>query len=455
MMPNKNKFPKVVLVGPTNVGKSALFNRLTGTRSAIVCDRPGVTVDRHELRVSRPGGLECIVVDTGGVGIEARKHPLGVEIERAARVAVEESDLVLFVVDGHREMNFDDLEIASWLRSVQNIDHKKVWIVANKKDVKGFDSSTFYALGFGEIFEISAEHDIGVLDLWDAIENIFRNSNTIPDLEIQSKTDPKVLVLGRPNVGKSTLLNSILGYERHVVSDLAGTTRDPIESPFKNKHGIEWMLYDTPGLRQPGRLERGVEWVAREKLKEIAKRADVAIVVLDAKEGVSDLDASIVGLAIDFGLSVILAYNKMDLMKGEQSADLWMKLTRTKDLKLDFVEWCPEVQISALTGKGINQLVKMISKVVEDRKKRVQTSSLNTLFEKRIRLHHHPLGPRGKPAKFYYLSQVSASPPEFVLFSNLPGRSVHYSYRRFITNTLRTEFGFTGTPIRLHFKTAT
>jgi GTP-binding protein len=144
----------------------------------------------------------------------------------------------------------------------------------------------------------------------------------------------------------------------------------------------------------------------------------------------------------------------MDLMKGENASDLWMKLTRTKDLKLDFVEWCPEVQISALTGKGVQNLVKIIQKVMNDRTQRVQTSKLNTLFEKRIRLHHHPLGPQGRPAKFYYLSQVGVSPPEFVLFSNLPGRAVHYSYRRFITNTLRTEFGFTGTPIKLHFKTA-
>jgi GTP-binding protein len=199
-------------------------------------------------------------------------------------------------------------------------------------------------------------------------------------------------------------------------------------------------------------LERDVEWVARLKLKELAKQADLAVVLIDASVGVTDLDAAIAGMAVDFGLSIVVALNKWDKMKGEDAEDRFSKLERTSDLKLDFLQWCPIVRISGLTGKGTAELLKTIDRVLEARQQRVQTSRLNRVFEQKLRLHAHPLGPRGKPAKFYYLSQISSDPPEFVLFSNIPGSAVHFSYRRFITNTLRQEFGFNGTPIRLHFK---
>jgi GTP-binding protein len=267
------------------------------------------------------------------------------------------------------------------------------------------------------------------------------------------RKNPRILILGRPNVGKSTIVNAIIGEERHVVSDVAGTTRDPIESVYKHA-GFEWSFFDTAGMRQPGRIEREVEWVAKEKLKEEAREADVAVLLLDASEGVTDLDASIGGLAMDFGLSLVVVYNKWDLLKGTEAEEQLSKLERSTDLKLEFLKWAPKVRISALTGKNVQQVVKSIQSVLESRVQRVGTGELNRLFETRFKEHPHP-AVAGKHPKFYYLSQVSVSPPEFVFFTNVAGKYIHFSFKRFIVNTLRKEFGFEGTPLKLHFKQST
>jgi GTP-binding protein len=466
--------PRIVLVGPTNVGKSTLFNRLTRTRKAIVADRPGVTVDRHELRIEESHIGPCTIIDTGGVGPEALSHPLGAEIQRAASEAVTGASIILFVVDGTHELGVEELEVAAWLRRQKGIENEKVWVVANKSDVRKFDPESYHALGFEKLVPLSAENNLGLSDLWELLseelgsgpDEVVVSDDEAADEAVQDENyesegriygrrearPPRILVLGRPNVGKSTLLNAILGYERHVVSEVAGTTRDPIETRYTHK-GIEWSLLDTAGMRRPGRLERGVEWVAREKLKEEAREADLAVLVCDATEGVSDLDAAIAGMALDFGLSLVLVLNKFDKMTGEDQDDKLHKLARTKDLKMDFMQWCPVVKMSALTGKGVSPLLKQIERIVEARTQRVQTARLNSLFEIRFKDHPHPAA-GGRRPKFYYLSQVKANPPEFVLFSNVQAKQVHFSFKRFIVNTLRTEFGFEGTPVKLHFKTA-
>ncbi len=452
---SEKKIPTIAIVGPTNVGKSTLFNRLTQTRKAIVCDRPGVTVDRHELTVENIQIGKIKIIDTGGVGPEALSHPLGKEIERAATQAVDEADLILFVVDGTREAGVEEFEISSWLRRQPHIDNREVWILCNKSDSKKHDESSYFMLGFNRVMGVSAEHNEGIENFWDQVHEFLKvDSSTLKEKPIAEEKLPGIIVLGRPNVGKSTLLNTILGKERHVVSEIAGTTRDTIESAYKHKGQI-WRLCDTAGLRRPGRLERGVEWVAREKLKEVARDAEIAIILMDSTEGVTDLDVAIAGMALDFGLSVIAVFNKWDKMRGSEKAeDFVTKLERTADLKMDFMSWCPTLQVSGLTGKGVSELLKTIGRVMESRSTRVQTSKLNEIFERKLRLHSHPIGPRGKAAKFYYLAQVKTEPPEFVLFSNLPSSAVHFSYKRFISNTLRKEFGFEGTPIKLHFKTA-
>jgi GTP-binding protein len=446
---------KVVIVGPTNVGKSTLFNRLTRSRRAIVCDRPGVTVDRHEMivRDSPIGNFELI--DTGGVGAEARTHPLGKEIERAAEEAVKTANVILFVVDGTQEPSLEIIEISNWLRKRVKGTNEQIVIVANKLDVKRFDLEPYRALGFSSVIGVSAENNLGIDDLWQILEErIGKSEEETEDEAAGAKAMPRLLVLGRPNVGKSTLLNSIIGRERHVVSAIPGTTRDPIET-IQDVHGMIWKLCDTPGLRRPGRLERGVEWVAKEKLKDMAREADVALVVMDSVEGVTDQDASIAGMAMDFGLSVIIVFNKWDLMgAGQDRDDNLFDLERSDDLKMEFLRFAPRVRVSGLSGRGIPQLLKTITRIHEARAQRVQTAQLNKIFDVKFKGHSHPLGPKGRPAKFYYLSQVSACPPEFVLFSNLPSQSVHFSFRRYVVNTLRTEFGFEGTPIKLHFKEA-
>lgn len=444
---------KVVLIGPTNVGKSTLFNRLSRTRRAIVCDRPGVTVDRHEWTVEDSPIGRFRLIDTGGVGPEALRHPLGAEIERSAAIAVREANLILFVVDGTRELALEELEIADWLRKNTQIKNSRIWIVVNKADTKRYESSSYYGLGYEHLFEVSAEHDSGLETLWENMRQVLGEGKTLEPTELaEKKKNPRILILGRPNVGKSTLINAILGTDRHVVSNIAGTTRDPIESVYKHG-GLEWSFFDTAGVRQPGRLEREVEWVAKEKLKEEAREADLALVLFDASEGISDLDASIGGLAMDFGLSVVLVFNKWDLMKGTEAEDLLSKLERTTDLKLEFIKWSPKVRISALTGKNVQQVVKHVERVLEARTKRVGTGELNRLFETRFKEHPHP-AVSGKHPKFYYLSQVSVSPPEFVFFTNVSSKDIHFSFKRFIINTLRAEFGFEGTPIKIHFKTS-
>ncbi|HVJ65869.1 MAG TPA: ribosome biogenesis GTPase Der [Bdellovibrionota bacterium] len=496
-MSSKKSF-KIVLVGPTNVGKSTLFNRLTHTRKAIVCDRPGVTVDRHELSFERED-VNLTIIDTGGVGPTAMQHPLGAEIERAAAEAVSVANLIFFVVDGTRELDNEERNIAAWLRKQpKQIDTDDIYVLANKVDTNSFDLSSYYKLGFADVLPVSAEHGTGLSGVWDLVDTrteglaafagaeaesreeelgeVYGDDNFVDDGETELSADalendefslpranenlpvatdapPRVIVIGRPNVGKSTLINTLIRQQRHVVSDMPGTTRDVIASDFESG-GMRWTLLDSAGMRRPGRLERGVEWVATQKLREEAKKSDLALVVVDSSEGITDLDASIAGLASDLGLGVVLVFNKWDKMEGASAEDRLFNFERTKMLKFRFLEWAPSVQISGLSGKGVPNLIKTLKRVYESRSTRVTTAKLNSLFEHRIKHHSHPVGPNSKPAKFYYISQVSASPPEFVLFSNIPGPHVHFSYKRFLVNALRAEFGFEGTPIKIHFKQA-
>ncbi len=441
----------LVLVGPTNVGKSTLFNKLTRTRKAIVCDRPGVTVDRHELLVDKTPVGKLLITDTGGVGPLALENPLGKEIERAAKLALKDAGVVLVIYDGTKEVGLEELEVATWLRSQKLQKETPVWVLVNKCDSKKFDSSSYYALGFDRLFEISSEHGTGIEELWEELQKLW---GLIEVDEVDHlKPGPRVIVIGRPNVGKSTLLNAIIGDERHVVSDVAGTTRDVIETSYE-RHGMRWRLYDTAGMRKPGRQEREVEWVSREKIKDAAGQADVAILVIDSSEGVTEVDANIGGMALDYGLSVVIAYNKWDKMRGDKADDLMYNFERTKDLKLDFLQWCPHVNMSGLSGKGIPQLLKLVEKVFENRQQRVPTAKLNNIFETKFRLHSHPLGDHGRVSKFYYMSQVAINPPEFVVFTNLNPKAVHFSYERYVINSLRKEFGFLGTPLRVKFKEA-
>lgn len=443
----------VVFVGPTNVGKSTLFNRLTKTRKAIVYDKPGVTIDWQEYTSeNNPIGSPINFIDTGGVGLSARELPLGKEVEKSALTALKNADLVFFVVDGSKGVTAEEEWIADWLRKSIGKKETPVFVVANKTDRKDFDINHFYVLGFEKILAVSAEHGNGVDEIWTLLDEQRKTKK-----EIISETDlleSGVMIMGRPNVGKSTLMNQIIGQERSVVSPQAGTTRDSLEVRFESNSSV-WRLVDTAGLRRPGRREEGVEYVSSLKVKEAARKAQLAILVLDATEGITDLDAALAGMAQDFGLSLVIALNKWDQVDASQEMeDLLWKINNTDDLKLRFLKNCPRVRISALTGKGLKDLKKTVDRVLLERQYRFQTSELNKMFEREIKGVAHPqVGTRGG-VKFYYISQVGVNPPQFVLFSNISSNKIHFSFRRFVENVLRKEYPFVGTPLKIHFKKA-
>jgi GTP-binding protein len=359
-------------------------------------------------------------------------------------------------LDGSAGPLEDDHEIARWLRKESYKNSKDIFLLINKGDRKDCDLESFYELGFETILKISAEHGHGITDLWDEVKINFTKKKIFENFEKQNlqnieRPENQIMVLGRPNVGKSTLMNRLIGEDRHVVSDMPGTTRDPISSDIFY-HDYHWRLFDTAGLRRPGRRERGVEWVAGQKVEDLASRAQVALVVVDSDEGVTDMDAAIAGMAVDHGMSVVLVYNKWDLIKGDDKFDKLLKLERTKDLKLDFLEWCPHVKVSAKTGRGIQDILPLVEKLIAARNLRVQTSRLNQFFESYVKGHEHPAVEGNKRVNFYYITQTGVSPPEFVLFTNVEPNKIHFSFRRYLVNSLRSAFEYEGTPIKLHFK---
>jgi len=450
--------PKIVIVGRANVGKSTLFNRLSQSRRAIVGNKEGITVDRQEILVEdTPINKPFALVDTGGVGGSLEDHFLGDEIEAAAEHAIENADLILFVADGSVGLHSEDEKVALWLR--KRLPRKRsvpVWAMINKCDRKDFDMSSFYSLGFDKFFDISCEHNVGFSDFWEdlsqakfALEELNEES---PDVMEQSRADARILVLGRPNMGKSSLINKLTGIQAHVVSNVAGTTRD-ITTSMISYQGYDWNLHDTAGLRRPGRRERQVEWVAGEKIKKMAKKSDIALILMDSSEGVTDMDQSICGFAMDAGLSMALLYNKWDLVEGAEDPEqkAW-NFQRTEDLKTDFLQWVPRLKISAKTGMGLNQILPTVRKLAEARNQRIQTSTLNKVFEEKIQNREHPGVDGALRVKFYYLSQVATNPPEFIMFTNVDANRIHFSFRRYIINVLRDEFGFEGCPLKIHFK---
>lgn len=459
-MRHSENLPTVTIVGRANVGKSSLFNRLSRSRKAIVGNREGITVDRQDILVEdNNAGRPFRLVDTGGVGASLEEHALGAEIEKSANQAVNLADICFFVVDGSSELQAEDENVALWLRKRLPEDCK-VWVIVNKCDRKDFDLSSYYSLGFDEYFQVSCEHNLGFDPLWNSMREVLPEAPEVTQEEAmeseenlgrKGSKESNVLVLGRPNMGKSTLVNALIREDKHAVSDVAGTTRDMISSRLSFS-GLDWTIYDTAGLRQPGRRERQVEWVAGEKVRQMSKRAQVAIVLVDPNEGVTAQDASICGFALDAGMSLILVFNKWDLMKGDDIDDKLWKLDRTQDMKLEFIKQAPRLQLSAKTGKGVNKLLPTIKKMMLARSKRVQTSDLNRVFDSRIANREHPGVEGALRVKFYYISQISVNPPEFVMFTNVEANRIHFSFRRYVVNVLREEFGFEGAPVVVHFK---
>jgi len=431
--------PVVAIVGRPNVGKSALFNRMVGGRPALVEDLPGTTRDRVYGDVEWRD-REFTLIDTGGLEpeVEGTYTPL---VRAQIEAALREAEMVLFVVDGKDGPTAADVDVAGLLRRAG----KPLLLLVNKIDNVGREelAVAFYELGLGEPIPVSALHGAGVAEVLDMITDAL--PMPAPGEEAEGL---RLAIVGRPNVGKSALLNAILGEERVIVSEVPGTTRDVIDTPFSFK-GEPLVLVDTAGLRRRGRIEAGVEKHATMRARQALERAQVAICVFDLAQGFTAQDAHIVGYAIEAKKGVIVAGNKWDLVRdGEWTEQDWERRLRWK---LKFAPWASVRFISALERTGIPELLGEAVRIGKERRKRVDTGALNKALRKAVAEKPPPAPSRGKRLKLLYATQAEVDPPTFVLFLN-DASLVHFGYRRYMENVIRRNFGFEGTAIELVFR---
>jgi len=430
--------PLVAIVGRPNVGKSTLFNRIVGRRRAIVHDQPGVTRDRHYADADW-AGKAFTLVDTGGF-VPQSDDVFEAAIREQAQVAIEESDVVLFVVDAIAGMVPTDMEIAEMMRR----SGKKVILVVNKvdSDAREGDTSEFFRLGLGEPLSASAVAGRKIGDLLDRI------TADMPSEEVAS-SDPrlKIAVIGKPNVGKSSFVNALLQEDRHIVTPIPGTTRDPIDTVLRY-YGEEILLIDTAGLRRRSRIRESVEFFSTVRTLKSIDRCDVAVILLDAQQGLEHQDLRIVETTAERRRAAVVAVNKWDLVeKDARTADLYTKALRSK---LRLYDYIPVMYISALTRQRVFKVLEMVKTVDQERAKRIATSELNDRLIPDIETFP-PRSASGKEVKIKYVTQVKSAPPVFVFFCNEPDL-VEDTYRRYLENRLREHFSFTGVPLVLSFK---
>jgi len=431
--------PIIAIVGRPNVGKSTLFNRLSRSKDALVDDRPGITRDRLYASISI-NGVPVTLVDTGGFE-DLGQDPLLTEVRSQVEKAVEECDRVIFMVDGRQGIAPGDEEMAEVLRKSQ----KSVFLAVNKIDGPEHDHLVhdFYKLGLGRPYPVSAAHGYGLKALIHEISE----GLVVSEFERDDPDQIRVAVVGRPNAGKSSLINRILKKERLVVSDLPGTTRDTVDTLFRYGNR-EYLLIDTAGIRRKAKVREKIDRFSMIKAIRSLDRCHVALILLDAGEGVSDQDARICGYAIEKGRGVTLAVNKWDLIKGDsRKRDL---LDRAIERRLKFVSFAPQIHVSALTGERVMKVFEEINRVYDQFSSRIGTGVVNRAIQKVIEKHPPPRVGRGR-LKFFYATQSRTRPPTFVAFVNRP-EMLHFSYERFLINQLREYFGLTCTPIRIIFK---
>jgi GTPase len=440
------KRPIVAIVGRPNVGKSTLFNRLIGERKAIVDDLPGVTRDRNYAEAEW-AGRRYLLVDTGG--LDSAGGGLAENVQAQSRLAVAEADAVIFLFDGKGGLNPLDREAVDELRKAD----KPVFFAVNKLDSRQRADNLyeFYALGIDSLYSISAEHGLGIADLLDDVVRRFPGAAENSDEEEgtgQKTVEPlHVAVVGRPNVGKSTLFNRLLGFERSVVDSRPGTTRDTLDTPFELL-GEACILFDTAGIRRKARIDGRIERFSVNRSLRAVDRGDLIVHLIDGPEGVTDQDAQILSYAVQRGKALLLAVNKWDLVsKGDGGVEKYRDEVK---YRLPFLEFAPIVFMSAATGYGVRKSLETALRVVKAYRRKVSTSSLNQALQKTVRAHAAPLS-HGKPVKFYYGTQTGTEPPTFTLFVNLP-RAVPESYRKYLTNQLRQLLEFGPAPIRLHLR---
>ncbi len=428
--------PIVAIVGRPNVGKSTLFNKISGKRIAIVEDTPGITRDRIYADAEWLG-REFTLIDTGGIEPHSKDIILS-QMRRQANLAIDTANVILFVVNVRDGMTAADKDIAAMLQKCG----KPVILVCNKVDNPGqppMEVYEFYNLGLGDPMMVSSIHGLGVGDLLDMIVDNFPEDDGSED----DKDVINIAIVGKPNAGKSSLVNKILGEDRVIVSDIAGTTRDAIDSRL-TRNGKEYVIIDTAGMRKRGKIDESVERYSVVRALASIDRADVCVIMVDATEGVTEQDTKIAGYVHEQGKAAVFAVNKWDLIEKETNT---MKNFKERMLEgFNFMMYAESVFISAKTGQRVNDLFEMVNIAVEENNKRISTGLLNDVINEAIALVQPP-SDKGKRLKIFYGTQVSVKPPTFVLFVNNKDLA-HYSYIRYIENKLRAAFGFVGTPIK-------
>ena len=426
----------VCLIGKPNVGKSSIFNRLIKEKKAIIMDTPGITRDRIYGIVDYKD-KRFSLIDTGGISLD--NNDFDKDIEMQAELAIDEADIVLFVVDGLSDIDASDIYVKDMLYKA----NKKVIVVVNKLDnTKRMDNLyNFYELGFKDIVGVSAEHNIGFDRLLDLISLDITEEVKIEDNNL------KFCIIGRPNVGKSSLINALVNDKRSIVSDIAGTTRDAIDTKFKYNHE-EYTVIDTAGMRKKGRIYENVERYSLVRSLKAIERSDVCVVVIDATTGIIEHDKHIISYCLESGKGIVIAVNKWDTVKDPDS-----ELKKWKELikyELQFVPYAKVVFLSALTKKRINTLMPEVINAYENNKKEIKTSVLNNIIMEAVSIHIPP-SYKGRRLKIYFVSQTDNRPPKFTFQVN-DKKLVHFSYARYLENRLRESIDLTGTPIILQFK---
>ncbi len=425
--------PLIAIVGRPNVGKSTFFNKVAGKKISITEDKPGVTRDRLYAD-SDWRGKAFTMVDTGGIEMRS-EDVMWREIKKQAEVAVETAQVILFFVDGKEGITSSDYDVADMLRRSK----KPVILVVNKIDEYSEDKLfEFYALGLGDPFAVSAEHSTGIGDVLDEAVSWFEKGENEEDDSI------KIAVVGKPNAGKSSLVNRLLGFERSIVTDIAGTTRDAIDTRL-SYGGKNYTIIDTAGIRKKSRVEDSVEYYSQLRAYDAVRRADVCLLVVDSSEGLTEQDTKIIGYVHEQGKPSVIVMNKWDLIEKDTNTINKFQVKLAEDLK--FMDYFKSVYISAKTGQRAEKLFALIDEVYDHAHYRVSTGTLNDLIADTVRANEPP-SYNGRRLKVYYSSQVSVAPPTFILKVNSTDL-MHFSYERFLENVIRKNFDFSGTPIKI------